>query len=208
MGPGRRASPRQPFAGISRSCARCDACRDARDPDCPSYGIIGAYGGLPGAYAELLAVPIEHLLSMPDSLSFIDAAAVPLTFLTAWHMLTTSARLRPGETVLVVGAGAGISVAAIQIAKLAGARVIATSTSKEKLEGARGLGADETIHHPPEDPVSAVRPSRKDGGRRRPNTGVTADGGPEAPSPLGTPGLRRDFGRARRDRHATSSAAG
>ena len=140
-----------------RSCARCDACRDARDPDCPSYGIIGAYGGLPGAYAELLAVPIEHLLSMPDSLSFIDAAAVPLTFLTAWHMLTTSARLRPGETVLVVGAGAGISVAAIQIAKLAGARVIATSTSKEKLEGARGLGADETIHHPPEDLVRAVR---------------------------------------------------
>ena len=140
-----------------RSCGRCDACRDGRDPDCPSYGIIGAYGGLPGGYAEFLAVPVEHLLPMPDAMSFIDGAAVPLTFLTAWHMLMTLAALKPGETLLVVGAGAGVSVAAIQIAKLAGAKVIATSTSKAKLERARSLGADETILHPPEDLARAVR---------------------------------------------------
>lgn len=140
-----------------RCCGLCDACREGRDPDCPSYGIIGAYGGLPGGYAELLAVPVEHLLPMPDAMSFTDAAAVPLTFLTAWHMLTALAALRPGETLLVMGAGAGVSVAAVQIAKLGGAKVIAASTSKEKLERARRLGADETIQHPPEDLCRAVR---------------------------------------------------
>lgn len=140
-----------------RSCGCCDACRDGREPDCPSYGIIGAYGGLPGGYAELIAVPIEHLLPMPEAMSFTDAAAVPLTFLTAWHMLRTLADLKPGETVLIVGAGAGVSTAAIQTAKLAGARVIATSTSKEKLERARGLGADETILHPPDELARSVR---------------------------------------------------
>lgn len=140
-----------------RSCGRCDACRDGRDPDCPSYGIIGAYGGLPGAYAERLCVPVEHLLAMPDSMSFVDAASMPLTFLTAWHMLTTLAALRPGETVLVLGAGAGVSVAAVQIAKLSGARVIAASTSRGKLEKIRGLGADETILHPLEELPRATR---------------------------------------------------
>ena len=140
-----------------RSCGRCDACREGRDPDCPSYGIIGAYGGLAGGYAELLAVPVEQLLPMPDGMSFTDAAALPLTFLTAWHMLVSLAELKPGETVLVIGAGAGVSTAAVQIAKLAGAWVIATSTSKEKLERAKELGADETIAHPPEDLARSVR---------------------------------------------------
>jgi len=146
-----------------RSCGRCDACRDGRDPDCPAYGIIGAYGGLTGAYCELLAVPVEHLLAMPEAMSFVDAASMPLAFLTAWHMLTSLAVLRPGETVLVLGAGAGVSVAAVQIAKLAGARVIAVSTSKEKLERARGLGADDVICHPPEDLTRAVRRLTKGG---------------------------------------------
>lgn len=140
-----------------RSCGRCDACRDGRDPDCPAYGIIGAYGGLTGGYAELLAVPVEHVLPIPDAMSFTDAAAAPLTFLTAWHMLMTLAQIKPGETVLVVGAGAGVATAAIQIAKFAGARVIATSTSKEKLGRARSLGADEAIQHPPEELARAVR---------------------------------------------------
>ncbi len=140
-----------------RSCGKCSACRDGRESDCPSYGIIGAYGGRPGGYAELLAVPAEYLLPMPPSLSFESAAAAPLTFLTAWHMLVTLAGLRAGETLLVVGAGAGVATAAIQIAKRCGARVIATSTSKDKLERAKALGADFLIQYPPEELSRAVR---------------------------------------------------
>ena len=140
-----------------RSCGRCDACRGGRESDCPTYGIIGAYRGLTGGYAELLRVPVEHLLAMPDAMSFVDAAATPLTFLTAWHMVVTLAELRAGETILIVGAGAGVATAAVQIAKLCGARVIATSTSEDKLSRAKALGADAGILHPPEDLPRAVR---------------------------------------------------
>jgi NADPH:quinone reductase-like Zn-dependent oxidoreductase len=140
-----------------RSCGKCSPCRDGRESDCPLYGIIGAYGGRPGGYAELLAVPVECLLPMSAAQDFTTAAAAPLTFLTAWHMVVTLAELRPGETLLVVGAGAGVATAAIQIAKLAGATVIATSTSKEKLERAKALGADLLIQYPPEELARAVR---------------------------------------------------
>ncbi|MDE2490615.1 MAG: zinc-binding dehydrogenase [Elusimicrobia bacterium] len=140
-----------------RSCGRCDACRDGRDSACPDYGIIGAYGGRPGAYAELLTVPVEHLLPMPDALGFDEAAAAPLTFLTAWHMVVTLADLRPGETLLVVGAGSGVGTAAVQIAKLLGARVIGTSRSEETLARAKALGADAALRHPPEDLAKSVR---------------------------------------------------
>jgi NADPH:quinone reductase-like Zn-dependent oxidoreductase len=140
-----------------RCCGQCDACLDGRESDCPDYAIIGAYGGLQGGYAELLTVPVEHLLPMPDGLSFENAAAVPLTFLTAWHMVITLAELKAGQTMLIVGAGAGVSTAAISIAKWRKARVIATSTSTEKLERARALGADDVIHHPPEDLMRSVR---------------------------------------------------
>lgn len=133
-----------------RSCGLCGACTAGRDNDCPRYGIIGAQGG-PGGYAELLAVPASCLLPLPDSLSFEEGAAYPLTFMTTWHMLMTLGRCGPDQTVLIMGAGSGVGVAAIQIAKLAGARVIAASTSEEKLERAKKLGADDTIHHPPED---------------------------------------------------------
>lgn len=140
-----------------RACGTCGACRDGRESDCPTYGIIGAYRGLTGGYAELLVVPSEHLLAMPDAMSFVDAAAVPLVFLTAWHMLDTLARLEAGETLLVVGAGAGVATAAISIAKARGARVIATSTSRDKLARAKALGADEGILHPPEELARSVR---------------------------------------------------
>jgi NADPH:quinone reductase-like Zn-dependent oxidoreductase len=140
-----------------RCCGACVPCREGREPDCADYGIIGAYGGRPGGYAELLAVPAEQLLPMPGGMSFPDAAAVPLTFLTAWHMLSTLAELKAGETVLIVGAGAGVATAAIGIAKRLGARVIATSTSKEKLERAKALGADHVLQHPPEELARSVR---------------------------------------------------
>jgi NADPH:quinone reductase-like Zn-dependent oxidoreductase len=140
-----------------RCCGKCAPCLDGRESDCADFGIIGAYGGRPGGYAELLAVPVEDLLPMTPAQTFPEAAAVPLTFLTAWHMLETLAGLRAGETLLIVGAGAGVATAAISIAKSLGAKVIATSTSKEKLERAKALGADFTLQHPPEDLARTVR---------------------------------------------------
>jgi NADPH:quinone reductase-like Zn-dependent oxidoreductase len=100
-----------------------------------------------GGYAEYVVVPEVNALPMPEGLSFEEAASVPLVFLTAWHMLVTRAQLKPGENVLVLGAGSGVGSAAIQIAKLMGARVIATAGAESKLEKARALGADDVIHH-------------------------------------------------------------
>ncbi|MDX6770301.1 MAG: zinc-binding dehydrogenase [Elusimicrobiota bacterium] len=141
-----------------RSCGACPACAEGREPDCPAYGIIGAYGGHTGAYCEFLAVPERHLLPMPhEDMSFTEAASLPLAALTAWNMLTTEGGLRTGQTVLIVGAGAGVSVMAIQIARALGARVIATTSDPSKVERARELGAHEVILHPPEDLARAVR---------------------------------------------------
>ncbi len=135
-----------------RSCRVCERCLAGRDSHCASYAIIGANGG-PGGYAEYLRVPQEYLLPLPPTLSFEEGAAYPLTFLTAWHMTMTLGECGPDQWVLVMGAGSGVGAAAIQTAKLAGARVIAVSTSEEKLERARGLGAEAGIHRPPEDLV-------------------------------------------------------
>ena len=131
-------------------CRQCEFCLSGRENLCARYAILGAAGGH-GGYAELVAVPSDNIFPISDALSFEEAASFPLTFLTAWHMLVTQARLEPGQTVLVMGAGSGVGVAAIQIAALCGARVIAVSTSKEKLERSRKLGAHETIESPPED---------------------------------------------------------
>ncbi len=133
-----------------RSCGACDHCLAGRDNHCTRYGIIGAQAG-PGGYAEFLCAPERALLPIPDSLDFTHAAAYPLTMLTAWHMVLTLGRAGPDQIVLVLGAGSGVGVAAIQVALLAGARVIAQSTSPEKLLKARELGAHETIHSPPAD---------------------------------------------------------
>ena len=100
-----------------------------------------------GSHAELIAVPSRNVLPIPDDFDFESAAAAPLVFLTAWSMMITKGRLRPGEDVLILGAGAGVGTAAIQIAKLAGCRVWAAAGSDEKLQRARLLGADELIHY-------------------------------------------------------------
>ncbi|MFA0742985.1 MAG: hypothetical protein DFNUSKGM_003118, partial [Candidatus Fervidibacter sacchari] len=102
-------------------------------------------------------VPARNLIPMPENLTFEQAAAFPLTFLTAWHMLITRAGLKPGERVLVVAAGSGVGVAAVQIAKLAGAFVIATAGTDEKCEKAKALGADAVINHSREDIAEKVR---------------------------------------------------
>lgn len=137
------------------SCGHCRACLSGSDNLCPRYRILGE--NTQGGYAEYLVVPRQNLLPYPGALSFAEAAAVPLTFLTAWQMMVRKAQVRPGELVLIHGAGSGVSVAGIQICKLFGARVVVTASSDEKLARARELGADETINYRTGDFVDAVR---------------------------------------------------
>jgi len=127
------------------SCGQCEMCSKGLDSACRSYTLFGVF--VDGGYAEYVKSPEVNVIPLPSDMSFEEAAAVPLVFLTAWHMLFTRARLQPGEDVLVIGAGSGVGSAAIQIAKLVGARVIATAGADWKLEKAKALGADEVINH-------------------------------------------------------------
>jgi NADPH:quinone reductase-like Zn-dependent oxidoreductase len=127
-------------------CGYCEQCIQGQPNACAiDYQYFGAH--LPGGYAQYVRVPAFNVVPLPDNISFEDGAAFVVTFLTSWHMLVTRANLRPGETVLIQAAGAGISIAAIQIAKLIGATVIATASTDAKLERARALGADEVINY-------------------------------------------------------------
>jgi NADPH:quinone reductase-like Zn-dependent oxidoreductase len=137
------------------SCGLCRACLGGRDNMCLQYRLLGQ--GRDGGLAEFVAVPPESLIAKPENLSFEEAASVPLVFLTAWHMLITRAQLRHGETVLVNAAGSGVGTAGIQIAKLAGARVIASAGSEPKLAKARELGADDTVNYSTSDLAEEVR---------------------------------------------------
>jgi NADPH:quinone reductase-like Zn-dependent oxidoreductase len=137
------------------SCGHCAECLAGRDNMCAEYDIIGS--GRDGGYAELLAVPGVNVIPKPNNLSWPEAAALPLVTLTAWHMLVSQARLQPGEDVLVHAAGSGVGSLGIQIAKLFGARVIATASSDEKLAKARELGADETVNYTRDDWPKEVR---------------------------------------------------
>jgi len=127
------------------SCGQCEACFKGLDSACRSYTLLGVM--VDGGYAEYVKVPEMNVVPIPGDLSFDEAAAVPLVFITAWHMLFTRAGLKPGEEVLVIGAGSGVGSAAIQVAKLVNARVIATAGTDAKLEKAKALGADEVINH-------------------------------------------------------------
>jgi NADPH:quinone reductase-like Zn-dependent oxidoreductase len=110
-----------------------------------------------GGNAELLAVPEYSAIQIPGDMSFESAAATPLVFLTAWHMLMGRAKLQPGEDVLVLSASSGVGSAAIQIAKLFQCRVIATAGGERKLAQARELGADYAIDHYQQDIAAEVR---------------------------------------------------
>jgi len=127
------------------ACGRCAECLSGRDHYCRHYGIYGESAD--GTDCELLAVPAANALPLPDALSFEAAAATSLVFLTAWEMLMVKGRVTGADTVLVHAAGSGVSTAAIQIARYAGARVIATASSDEKLARARALGAAETVNY-------------------------------------------------------------
>ncbi|MBM4018261.1 MAG: zinc-binding dehydrogenase [Planctomycetes bacterium] len=134
------------------SCGCCEFCRRGRHSECPSFTIVGL--GRPGTFAERVAVPAECAYPKPGHLDFRSAAALPLAHLTAWRMLVARAALRPGETVLIHGIGGGVALAGLQIAKLLGAEVIVTSSSREKLNRARSLGADQTIDYAAEPDVA------------------------------------------------------
>jgi len=137
------------------SCGECDACRRDDHPLCRSYSILGEHRA--GTIAEFVVVPAVNAAKVPDGMSWAEAAAFPLSTLTAWRMLTTRARLMAGETVLIWGAGGGVSLAAIQIARHLGATIIATSSRAAKLEVARRLGADHGLNHQDDDVVAEVK---------------------------------------------------
>jgi len=136
------------------TCGRCEFCIQGEDSLCVRYGIVGEH--LPGGLAELVAVSAENVLPLPAHVSYEHAASFILTNMTAWRMVVTQARVRPGEDVLILGVGGGVSSTAVQIAKLCGARVLVTSSSDAKLERARQLGADVSINYAKEDWESAV----------------------------------------------------
>ena len=137
------------------SCGRCARCLAGRDNRCARYDVLGYQSD--GGYAEYVRVPEANLIPIPAHLSFVDAAAFPLTFLTAWHMLFNRARLEEGDIVLVLAAGSGVGQAALQLARHAGAFVIATAGSAEKLALAEKLGADATINHTTGDIAAEVK---------------------------------------------------
>lgn len=137
------------------SCGHCEMCLGGSDNLCRTYHVLGTKED--GTYAEFVKLPATNVLPIPDGLDFNQAAAVPLVFLTAWHMLVGLTKIKPGDIVLIHGAGSGVGSAGIQIAKLFSAHVITTAGSEEKLEKAKSLGADESINYKEKDFVEEVK---------------------------------------------------
>jgi NADPH:quinone reductase-like Zn-dependent oxidoreductase len=149
------------FINPGVSCGACDWCLAGEQPLCPRFQVLGEHR--PGTLAEYVVVPEANLAPVPDGMTWAQAAAFPLATLTAWRMLITRARLRPGERVLIWGIGGGVAQAALRIARLAGAVPFVTSSSDEKLARARALGAEVTLNHGQTDVARAVR--ERTGGR-------------------------------------------
>jgi NADPH:quinone reductase-like Zn-dependent oxidoreductase len=127
-------------------CNHCAKCVAGLQNQCREFSVLG--NAVDGGNCELIAVPAVNVIPIPDSLDFNQAASVPLVFLTAWHMLTGRAAIRPGQTVLILGANSGVGIAGIQIAKqLFQCRVITTAGDEHKMAKARELGADHVINH-------------------------------------------------------------
>ncbi len=150
-----RETGRRVLLNPARSCGSCEFCASGQKPMCRDYRIQGEH--FDGTYAELLVAPAENLIPIPDALSFEEAAAAPLAFLTAWRMLFTRGRLAPSEDVLIWSAGAGVGTVCVQFALRAGARVIATASSPAKRERLRALGAQVVIDPSREDVLARVR---------------------------------------------------
>ncbi len=158
LGPGARGGAKvgdKVVVNPGVSCGVCERCLAGRDNLCRTYAILGEHTN--GGYARHVVVPDANLLPYPGELPWVQAAAVPLVFLTAWQMVVEKGRVAPGETVLVQAAGSGVSSAAIQIAKLFGARVIATTGTDAKAARARELGADHVVNYATADFVAEVK---------------------------------------------------
>jgi NADPH:quinone reductase-like Zn-dependent oxidoreductase len=136
-------------------CGHCEKCVAGVQNQCREFTVLG--NGVDGGNCELIAAPAANVIPIPDSLDFDQAASVPLVFVTAWHMLVGRAGIRPGQTVLVLGAGSGVGIAAIQIAKLFHCRVITTAGDEAKLAKGRALGADYGVDHYKQNISEAVR---------------------------------------------------
>jgi len=131
--------------GPMHFCNHCEKCVAGLQNQCREFTVLG--NAVDGGNCELIAAPAGNVVPIPDNLGFDEAASVPLVFTTAWHMLVGRAQIRPGQTVLVLGASSGVGIAAIQIAKLFQACVITTAGDEYKLEKAHALGADHGINH-------------------------------------------------------------
>jgi NADPH:quinone reductase-like Zn-dependent oxidoreductase len=127
------------------TCDRCEFCAQGEDSLCVRYGILGEH--VVGGLAEYVAVRGDRVLPLPDRVRYEEAASFILTNMTAWRMVVTQGQVRPGQDVLVIGVGGGVSSTAVQIARLRGARVIVTSSDDAKLEKARALGAEVGINY-------------------------------------------------------------
>ncbi|NDJ61844.1 MAG: alcohol dehydrogenase catalytic domain-containing protein [Chloroflexi bacterium] len=127
------------------TCSVCELCRSGSLTVCPDHKIIGEH--INGGLAEYVTVPAANLIRKPDSLSFEAVAALPVVGMTAWHMLITLGQLRVGETVLIPGAGGGVASISVQIARHAGAHILATTSSPEKMQKAHDLGAEVVVDY-------------------------------------------------------------
>lgn len=136
-------------------CNICEFCRSGEQSLCVKYQIVGEHG--PGTFAEKSVLPARNLFPIPGGLSFEQAAAFPLSYLTAWRIIVTRGAVRPGDTVLIHGIGGGVGWAALEIALLCGARVIATTSGEEKAAAARAAGAELVVDHAKENVGEAVR---------------------------------------------------
>ena len=137
------------------ACGHCMQCLNGDDNLCKEYRLIGEHRD--GGDAEFISVPGRNILKLPDAVSFEAAAASALVFLTAWHMLVHKAKVEPGDDVLIVGASSGVGSAGLQIAKMAGAHVIATTSSDEKATRLKELGADDVINYKTDRVLDRVR---------------------------------------------------
>jgi NADPH:quinone reductase-like Zn-dependent oxidoreductase len=161
LGSGVGAHPEDPKVGDAvlidpgSSCGRCRRCAEGEPTLCRRYGIRGESGD--GTYVTRLTVPAASCLPFPQDWSFAEAAAFPLVAMTAWRMLIPRGQLRPGEDVLILGAAAGVGVMAIQVAKLAGCRVLAAASSPAKRALCEELGADVVFDHTQGDWVKTAR---------------------------------------------------
>ncbi|NOJ29907.1 MAG: Zn-dependent oxidoreductase [Nitrososphaeraceae archaeon] len=140
------------------SCRVCDMCTSGREYDCPDRSIWGFQTGpLWGGFAQYTHLPEVNVSKLPDNVSFDQGAAISMVGMTAWHMLVGRAKIRPGQTVLIMGGTSGVGMAGIQISKLYGCDVIATAGNKEKMDTCLGLGADSVVNHRESDWYKKVR---------------------------------------------------